>query len=111
MTYYLSLVAAISLGVVGQIALKTGATGPASVIEQLTHPITIMGLSAYLFAAPLYIVALRQIPLSIAFPSVAASYAAVAVLAHLIWKEPFGVHQISGLLLIGAGIVLLNQHG
>ena len=57
-----------------------------------------------------YIVALKKIPVSVAFPSVAASYAAVAIIAHLLWNEPFGWPQLGGLLLIGGGILLIHQH-
>jgi len=34
----------------------------------------------------------------------------VAIIAHLIWDEPFGWAQFGGLVLIGAGIVLIHQH-
>ena len=44
-----------------------------------------------------------------AFPSVAASYAVVAVLAHLLWNEPLGWPQIGGIALIGGGIVLIHH--
>jgi len=54
--------------------------------------------------------ALKKIPVSVAFPSVAASYAAVAIIAHLIWNEPFGWPQLGGLVLIGGGILLIHQH-
>jgi small multidrug resistance pump len=46
--------------------------------------------------------ALKKIPVSIAFPSVSASYALVAALAHLLWNEPLGMPQIADLALIGA---------
>ena len=61
-------------------------------------------------AALCYMVALKRIPVSVAFPSVAASYAVVAVLAHLLWNEPFGWPQLAGLVLIGTGILLIHQH-
>ena len=64
----------------------------------------------YVFAALLYIVALKRIPVSLAFPSVSASYAVVAVLAHILWGEPFGWPQIAGIALIGGGVILIHQH-
>lgn len=106
---YLSLAAAILLGIAGQIVLKSAAVGAASLIAQLFSPLTIAGLMIYALAAIAYIVALNKIPVSIAFPSVAASYAIVAVLAHLLWNEPLGWPQWGGIVLIGAGIVLLHQ--
>lgn len=106
---YLSLAVAILLGIAGQIVLKTGALGSPSVTAQLLNPVTWGGLVIYGLAAIAYIVALNKIPVSIAFPSVAASYAVVAVLAHLLWNEPLGWPQWGGIALIGAGIVLIHQ--
>jgi small multidrug resistance pump len=106
----MSLVGAILFGVVGQIALKSGAVGSATLVAQFANPLTIAGFAIYVFAALLYIVALKKIPVSVAFPSVAASYAAVAIIAHLMWNEPFGWPQLGGLVLIGGGILLIHLH-
>jgi len=108
--YYASLASAILLGIAGQIALKSGAVGSQSVAAQFLNPLTIVGFAIYVFAALCYIVAPKRIPVSVAFPSVAVSYAIVAILAHLLWNEPFGWPQLAGLVLIGAGVVLIHQH-
>jgi small multidrug resistance pump len=108
--YYVSLVGAIMLGIAGQIALKSAALGSASIAAQFVNPLTLIGFAIYVFAALCYIVALKKIPVSVAFPSVAASYAVVAIIAHLLWNEPFGWPQIAGLVLIGGGILLIHQH-
>jgi small multidrug resistance pump len=106
---YLSLVAAILLGIVGQIVLKSAAVGAPSLGAQFLNPLTIAGLAVYGFAALAYVAALNRIPVSIAFPSVAASYAVVAVIAHFLWNEPLGWAQLGGIVLIGGGIVLIHQ--
>lgn len=108
--YYASLVSAVLLGIAGQIALKSGAVGSETVAAQFLNPLTIIGFAIYVFAALCYIIALKRIPVSVAFPSVAASYAIVAILAHLLWNEPFGWPQLAGLILIGSGILLIHQH-
>jgi small multidrug resistance pump len=108
--YYASLVSAVLLGIAGQIALKSGAVRSETVAAQFLNPLTIVGFAIYVFAALCYIVALKRIPVSVAFPSVAASYAIVAILAHLLWNEPFGWPQLAGLILIGSGILLIHQH-
>ena len=77
---------------------------------QFFDPLTIIGFGIYVLAALLYIVARKEIPVSVAFPSVAASYAVVAIIAHLLWNEPFGWQQFGGLVLIGGGILLIHQH-
>jgi undecaprenyl phosphate-alpha-L-ara4N flippase subunit ArnE len=106
---YLSLGVAILLGIAGQIVLKSGAVGAASLTAQLFNPLTLLGLVIYGLAAIAYIVALNRIPLSLAFPSVAASYAIVAVLAHILWNEPLGWPQAGGIALIAGGIILIHQ--
>lgn len=108
--YYGSLVGAILLGIVGQIALKSGAIGSPTIAAQFINPLTLVGFAIYVVAAFCYILALKRIPVSVAFPSVAASYAVVAVIAHLLWNEPFGWPQCAGLVLIGGGIALIHQH-
>jgi small multidrug resistance pump len=106
--YYASLAAAILLGIAGQIALKSAAEGSATVIAQFLNPLTLIGLAVYILAALCYILALKRIAVSVAFPSVAASYAVVAVLAHLLWNEPLGWRQLTGIVLIGGGVLLIH---
>lgn len=108
--YYVSLIGAILFGVAGQIALKSGALASPTLAAQFVNPLTIIGFGIYVLAAFCYIIALKKIPVSVAFPSVAASYVVVAVIAHLLWNEPFGWPQLGGLLLIGSGILLIHQH-
>jgi small multidrug resistance pump len=108
--YYVSLVGAILFGIAGQIALKSGALGSTTIVSQFVNPLTILGLAVYALAAVFYVVALKKIAVSVAFPSVAASYAVVAIIAHLLWNEPFGWPQFGGLVLIGGGILLIHQH-
>jgi small multidrug resistance pump len=106
---YASLAVAILLGIAGQVILKAAAVGAPSLFAQLLNPLTAAGLAIYAAAAIAYVVALNRIPVSIAFPSVAASYAIVAVLAHLLWNEPLGLPQWGGIALIAAGIILIHQ--
>jgi small multidrug resistance pump len=109
MLSYLALAAAILLGICGQIALKSAAVGAPSFAAQMFNSMTILGLVIYGLASFAYIAALNRIPVSIAFPSVAASYVIVAVLAHLLWNEPLGWPQMGGIALIAGGIFLIHQ--
>jgi small multidrug resistance pump len=106
--YYVALGIGIVAGIGGQMLLKAGADAP-DFVSQLMRPSTIAGLALYGSAAFLYIIALRKIPVSVAFPSVSLSYALVAVLGHFLFGEPFGLKQIGGIALIMAGVMLINQ--
>jgi small multidrug resistance pump len=107
--YYAALAAGIILGVAGQIALKSGAVAATTIAAQFLHPYTIVGFGIYVLAALFYIVAIKRIPVSLAYPSVAISYIVVGVAAHFLWNEPFGLPQLGGIALIAGGIVLLHQ--
>lgn len=107
--YYAALLAGILLGVVGQIALKAGAERSAGMAAQFFDPFTIIGFAIYALAAVCYIIAIKRIPISLAFPTVSISYIAVAVIAHLVWDEPLGVPQLAGIALITIGILLLHR--
>lgn len=108
--YYLSLAAGILLGVAAQLLLKVGATGEGDLMVQLLKPQTMIGLALYGMAAFFYIFALRKIPVTVAFPSVAMSYAIIAMLGYFWLKEPLGLAQIAGIAMIMAGVVLVNYH-
>jgi small multidrug resistance pump len=107
--YYAALGAGIVFGVAGQIALKTGAEAASTIVAQFLNPFTILGFGIYVLAAVFYIIAIKRIPVSLAYPSVAMSYVVVGIAAHFLWNEPFGLPQIGGVALIGAGILLLHQ--
>jgi multidrug transporter EmrE-like cation transporter len=108
MVYYVALGIGILAGIGGQLLLKAGADAP-DFVSQVLRPSTLCGLALYGSAAFLYIVALRKIPVSVAFPSVSLSYAIVAVLGHFLFGEPFGIKQVGGIALIMGGVVLINQ--
>ena len=106
--YYVALGIGILAGIAGQMLLKAGAEAP-DFVSQILRPSSLCGLALYGSAAFLYMVALRKIPVSVAFPSVSLSYAIVAVLGHFLFGEPFGIKQIGGIALIMGGVVLINQ--
>jgi len=104
--FYAALVASIGFGVAGQFLLKAGAATE-SFAQQLIQPPTIIGLSCYALAAGLYMVALRQIPLSVAYPSVSASYVLVVLVSVLALGETLSWVQAGGIGLICLGVLML----
>jgi len=106
--YYACLFTAILIGVAGQIALKTGTmNATSSAMLPFLQPFVILGLGCYFASALFYIFALKKIPVSVAFPCVSISYGAVALLAHLLWNEPFGSQHMIAVAFILTGVFLL----
>lgn len=107
--YYAALFGGILIAVCGQLLLKAGVQGTPDIVAQITNGFTIVGIGLYGCAAFLYLIALRKIPLSIAYPSVAISYIVVAVVAHFFWDETLTASKIGAILLILAGVALLHH--
>lgn len=106
--YYISLGIAILIGVGGQVSLKAGSINANySNGFALFDPYIIFGLACYFVSALFYLYALRQIPVSVAFPSVSLSYVGVSLFAHILWNEPFGLQQCMALVLIFTGVFFL----
>lgn len=106
--YYVALTTAILIGVAGQVSIKTGTLILAETSGMpLFQPYIVLGLVCYFVSALFYIFALKQIPLSVAFPSVSLSYVAVSIIAHFLWNEPFGFQHGFALVLIISGVFLL----
>lgn len=108
---WLTLAAAITTSLIGQILLKAGALGSVaaegSFLDQLFRWQTILGLGCYGGAALLYIIALRRIPMSIALPCTAASYVVITLVGWSMFGEALGAQKLAAIGLICAGVVLL----
>ncbi len=107
-SFYLSLVVGILLGVGGQFLLKAGADGE-TLSAQYLAPQSILGLALYSASAICYMFALRGIPLSVAFPAVSLSYILVVGIAHWRYAEPLGWSKLTGVLLICTGVFLVAR--
>jgi multidrug transporter EmrE-like cation transporter len=109
--HWLALAAAICTSLVGQVLLKSGASGAVEAeggfIDQLFRLHPMVGLVCYGGAALLYIVALRKIPMSVALPCTAASYVVIAVIGWAVFGESLGPAKIAAIGLISAGVALL----
>ena len=107
--YYAALFGGILIAVCGQLLLKAGVQGTPDLFAQITNGFTIVGVGFYGCAAFLYLIAIRKIPLSIAYPSVAVSYVVVALVAHFFWEETLTASKVVAVLLILAGVALLQR--
>ena len=109
MPYYVMLIVGIAIASGGQLFLKTGAMRSASGLMQFIDLYTLLGLACYGLSAVLYIVVIKKIPLSRAYPTVALSYAVVAIAAHFLWHERIGFSQLAGIAFIWGGILLIYR--
>lgn len=110
MINYILLGVSIVLGAIGQIGLKYAATVDAprlSVGPKLFNEYLAFALALYLLSVLLYTLSLREIALSVAYPSVSLSYVFVAYMSSVIWGTAFGFREISALVLIMLAIGLL----
>lgn len=116
------LFVSILLGSFGQILLKKGmqvatspkalAVGGAAVMEALKsimHPMVFFGFVCYGVSSILWLMILKKIPLSTAYPLISFSYVLVVVLSAIILKEhvKWGT-TVPGLLLIMGGVSLIG---
>jgi small multidrug resistance pump len=113
--HWLALVVAILASQAGQVLLKLGASGLpslemdvlAGLLGQLLRWQTLVGLCFYGSGTLFYVVALRRIPMSVALPCTAVSYASATVFGLLLFHETLTPVKVGGLLLICLGVVLL----
>jgi small multidrug resistance pump len=112
MQSYAALVFSILVGICGQLLLKAGAArSSGSIIAQLFTPLSVFGFGLYFISAVAYIYALRKLPVSVAFPSVALSYPIVALLAYWTAGEQLGLNRMIGIGLVVVGVALINRPG
>ena len=68
-----------------------------------------LGVALYLLSFVFYYLGLRVGELSVLYPMVALGYIWTVLWSRLFFGEPFSVRKFGGLVLIIAGVVLLNM--
>jgi drug/metabolite transporter (DMT)-like permease len=113
---------AVIFGVVGQIALKmgmmrVGAISGATALSEplrvalqvLGNPLVVGGLAFYVLGAAAWLGVLSRVPLSLAYPLLAVSYAITPVVAWLALGETMPSLRWVGIATICAGVVLVSR--
>lgn len=108
------LVVAISLGAIGQIALKTGINAlghkpaPLLVLRSIfTQWQVTVGFLCYGVSSLIYLIALSRLPVSYAYPMVALSYVIVTFLSWRLLHETVPLARALGLAVICAGVIIV----
>jgi multidrug transporter EmrE-like cation transporter len=117
----LMILFAIVCGVAGQITLKIGMTAAGRidsealarpmqvVIATLGNPLVVGGLGFYVVGAVAWLTVLSRVPLSYAYPILAASYAITPVLAWLLLNESVPSARWMGIGTICLGVLLVSR--
>ena len=111
------LVVAITLGALGQIALKLGMkgageiTGPAALLQAVLKPYVLLGLALYALSTCFWLTVISKWQLSYAYPMIAIGYVLVVFLSLYIFKESVAPLQWLGILLMIGGLVLVVTFG
>lgn len=82
-----------------------------SIVQQLLDPLTIAAIGLYVGSLVLWLLALRSLPLSLAYPFSGLTIAIVAFLGWAVLNESLDGTHIIGMVLIMAGVVLLARSG
>jgi drug/metabolite transporter (DMT)-like permease len=106
---------AVGCGITGQLSLKLGMvqngridsdalTQPLQIAAQvLSSPLVLGGLAFYAVGAIAWVTVLSRVPLSLAYPNLALSYAFTPVLAWLLLGE-----SVPSLRWLGIGVICLG---
>lgn len=95
----------------GQILFKLAASAMKSgnwVADWLLNWHLMIALVVYAFATGLWVLLLRSVPLSVAYPFVALAFFIVPVVAHFVLGEPLRWQTLAGAAVIVAGVWISN---
>ncbi len=112
--FFIILLVAIGLGALGQIMLKSGLNdlakdaGTLTVLASIfTNPRVFLGFVCYGLSSLVYLIAIKHLPLSYAYPMVALSYVLVVVASWKLFGETIPPLRIAALVVILIGVILL----
>ncbi len=106
--HYVFLWTGIVIGVGGQWMLKEGAGAP-DLVSQFLAPATLIGFVLYGAATGCYLLAIRKIPITVAFPSISLSYIVILAMGVVVFGESLSLAKLAGTALIMAGVWLINR--
>ena len=114
------LIISIALGACGQLMFKAASRNlpPFSelglaklMLTMFTTPLILAGFTSFFISSVLWIVALRSVPLSMAYPMVALSYVIIFAGSYYLFGEAVGWRHWVGAGLIISGILLITGRG
>ncbi|MEZ5652749.1 MAG: SMR family transporter [Burkholderiaceae bacterium] len=120
-TPFLIVLGSVALTAFAQVSLKiasgrfVGAQAGESLlgglVMQLMHPLTLAALAAYVGSTLLWLLALRALPLSVAYTFSGVTIIVVVLLGVFLLGETLGSRQIAGIALVIIGATLVAKPG
>ncbi len=114
MIFYTALGVSIVMNAISLILLKSYAVSTGSpsydrtMISRLLDIRLIVSLFLYGLAAVLWLIALLGVDLMVAYPSLALTYVVIGLAAPRLFSEELSPRRWSGILVIVAGVIILN---
>jgi multidrug transporter EmrE-like cation transporter len=116
--YFIFLFIALFLNTTANIFMKLGAIrttsflgeGGVSLFSKFFNLYFVLGIVFFAFNLLFYFLALTKVNLSVAYPIMTSgAFLIISVFSFYYLKEPFGLVQIVGLVLILSGIILVSN--
>lgn len=114
----LLVISSVSLSAIAQMSFKHG-MNQLQIDQQMNlvlkifsivfSPFVFLGLALYGIGTVLWLFALKQLDLSLAYPFVGLSFVMVFVLSIFVLGEPLHVNRLIGSLIIVVGIIFLAK--
>jgi len=109
----LLIIISVSIGAIGQIAFKYGAmqmvaSPGTTLVEKIKWPI-VLGLVLYGVSTILWILALKKVELSYAYPMVSLGYIFVFIASYFLFHEAINWLRVGGMVCIMIGITLVAK--
>lgn len=115
---FLIVLSSVFLSAVGQLSFKHGVSNVdltlySSLILKAWYlffsPFVMLGLGLYGVGTVLWLFALKELDLSLAYPFVGISFIFVFLFSILLLQEPFHLNRLVGSLVIVIGIIILSR--
>lgn len=87
------------------------AANDSTLVATLVKPVTWAGIVFWALELMSWTAVLQRVPLSIAFPLMALSYAAIVVAGAILFKEHININHALGVFLITSGVVCVGVTG
>ena len=111
---YLPMIAAL-ISAFGQVLLKYAMLkhgqithSPSGLFSLFTEPSLAVALALYAGALLMWLQVLSKVPLSVAYPVLALTYAIVPILAFLFFRERISWSQIAGIAFVLIGVAIMG---